>query len=68
MQVEGTLHEGTIPDSAGRMTMAKIIASFGHGLTGLLPSLGTVFLLSVWENWLEGHLPDLHMLENSTLL
>eukprot|EP00971_Amphidinium_carterae_P287246 5702117-Amphidinium_carterae.1 len=41
-QVEGTFHEGTIPESASRMTMAEITATFGHGLRGLLPSfLGT---------------------------
>eukprot|EP00971_Amphidinium_carterae_P032460 639342-Amphidinium_carterae.1 len=56
--------------------MAEIMASFGHGLRGLLPRfLGTVFLLSLWENGLEGkkkrlegHLPDLHMHENSSLM
>eukprot|EP00971_Amphidinium_carterae_P089163 1764555-Amphidinium_carterae.1 len=68
-QVEGMFHAGTIPESAGRMTVAEIIACFGHGLRGLLPSfLGTVFLLNLWDNGLEGHLPNLHMMENSTLL
>eukprot|EP00971_Amphidinium_carterae_P063448 1255863-Amphidinium_carterae.1 len=47
----------------------EIILSLGHGLRGLLPSIpGTVSLLGLWENGLEGRLPDLHMLENSTLL
>eukprot|EP00971_Amphidinium_carterae_P067332 1333107-Amphidinium_carterae.1 len=63
------LHEGTIPESASRMSMAEIAVSFGHGLRGLLPSIrGTVSLLSLWENGLEGHLHELHMIENGTLL
>eukprot|EP00971_Amphidinium_carterae_P185054 3674689-Amphidinium_carterae.1 len=50
-------HEGTIPDSATRMTVSKIIMSLGHGLRGLLPRmLTTLSLLSLWENGLEGHL------------
>eukprot|EP00971_Amphidinium_carterae_P132459 2623498-Amphidinium_carterae.1 len=54
------LHAGTIPASASRMTMKEIIVSFGHGLTGLLPGIpGTITLLSLWENSLEGHLPEL---------
>eukprot|EP00971_Amphidinium_carterae_P230647 4577373-Amphidinium_carterae.1 len=49
--------------------MADITISLGHGLRGWLPSIsGTVGLLSVWENGLEGHLPDLHMNDTSTLL
>eukprot|EP00971_Amphidinium_carterae_P185927 3691102-Amphidinium_carterae.1 len=63
------LLEGTIPESASRMTVAEIILSFGHGLRGLLPSIqGTVTVLSLWENSLEGHLPDLHINERSVLL
>eukprot|EP00971_Amphidinium_carterae_P166213 3294468-Amphidinium_carterae.1 len=62
-------HEGAVPDSASRMTMAEIIMSFGHGLRGVLPSIpGTVSLLSVWENGLEGHLHELHMMEHSAVL
>eukprot|EP00971_Amphidinium_carterae_P001004 19856-Amphidinium_carterae.1 len=68
-KANGMLHEGTIPESASRMTMAEIIVSFGHGLRGLLPSIpGTLALLSVWENGLEGILQELHIRENSTLL
>eukprot|EP00971_Amphidinium_carterae_P238344 4731674-Amphidinium_carterae.1 len=38
--------------------MAEITISLGHGLRGMLPSIsGTVGLLSLWENGLEGHLP-----------
>eukprot|EP00971_Amphidinium_carterae_P194057 3850592-Amphidinium_carterae.1 len=49
--------------------MADITLSFGHGLKGLLPSIsGTVGLLSLWENALEGHLPDLRMKQTGTLL
>eukprot|EP00971_Amphidinium_carterae_P103697 2053167-Amphidinium_carterae.1 len=49
--------------------MADIILSFGHGLRGLLPRIsGTVGLLSVWENGLEGHLPNLYMNHTSILL
>eukprot|EP00971_Amphidinium_carterae_P289540 5749043-Amphidinium_carterae.1 len=49
--------------------MAHITISLGHGLRGLLPSIrGTVGLLSLWENALEGHLQELHLIENSTLL
>eukprot|EP00971_Amphidinium_carterae_P211953 4205809-Amphidinium_carterae.1 len=63
------LHEGTIPDSASRMTMSDIILSFGHGLRGLLPNIpGTMSLFSLWENALEGHLQEMHITENSTLL
>eukprot|EP00971_Amphidinium_carterae_P102493 2028882-Amphidinium_carterae.1 len=41
----------------------------GHGLRGLLPSIpGTVGLLSLGENALEGHVPELHMNQNSTLI
>eukprot|EP00971_Amphidinium_carterae_P067601 1338694-Amphidinium_carterae.1 len=62
-------HEGTLPESASRMTMVEISVSLGHGLRGLLPAIpGTVSLLSLWENGLEGHLHELHMIENSTLL
>eukprot|EP00971_Amphidinium_carterae_P161072 3193886-Amphidinium_carterae.1 len=49
--------------------MASITISFGHGLKGLLPSIsGTVGLLSLWENALEGHLPALHMKNTSNIL
>eukprot|EP00971_Amphidinium_carterae_P327483 6458878-Amphidinium_carterae.1 len=49
--------------------MLDITISFGHGLQGLLPSIsGTVGLLSLWENALEGHLPELHMNDTSTLV
>eukprot|EP00971_Amphidinium_carterae_P246433 4894638-Amphidinium_carterae.1 len=63
------LLEGTLPESASRLTMADIAISLGHGLRGLLPSIsGTVGLLSLFENGLEGHLPELHMNPTSTLL
>eukprot|EP00971_Amphidinium_carterae_P066179 1310845-Amphidinium_carterae.1 len=62
------LHEGTIPDSASRMTMSEIMMSFGHGLRGILPSIpGTMSLLSLWENGLEGDLPEMHITENSKI-
>eukprot|EP00971_Amphidinium_carterae_P343738 6483681-Amphidinium_carterae.1 len=49
--------------------MADITISLGHGLRGLVPSIsGTVGLLSLWENGLQGQLPDLHMNDTSTLL
>eukprot|EP00971_Amphidinium_carterae_P128477 2544956-Amphidinium_carterae.1 len=49
--------------------MEEIILSFGHGLGGVLPSIpGTISLLSLWENGLEGHMHELHLMENSTLL
>eukprot|EP00971_Amphidinium_carterae_P247812 4920719-Amphidinium_carterae.1 len=68
-KAEALLHEGTIPESASRLTMADIIISLGHGLRGLLPSIsGTVGLLSLWENALQGHMPDLHINDTSTLL
>eukprot|EP00971_Amphidinium_carterae_P333923 6468947-Amphidinium_carterae.1 len=69
MKASGMVHEGTIPESASRMTMAEIILSFGHGLKGLLPSIpGTVLLLSLCDNSLEGHLPELHISVESMLL
>eukprot|EP00971_Amphidinium_carterae_P018193 358865-Amphidinium_carterae.1 len=62
-------HEGAIPKSASRMTMAENIMSLGHGLSGLLPSIpGTLSLISLSENGLEGHLPQLHITTNSKLL
>eukprot|EP00971_Amphidinium_carterae_P074989 1481908-Amphidinium_carterae.1 len=68
-KAEALLHEGTIPESASRLTTADITINFGHGLRGLLPSVpGTVGLLSVGENGLEGHLPVLHMNQTSHLL
>eukprot|EP00971_Amphidinium_carterae_P193885 3847021-Amphidinium_carterae.1 len=68
-KAETLLHEGTLPESASRLTMADITMSFGHGLRGLLPSIpGTVRLLSLGENGLEGHLPELHMNQTSTLM
>eukprot|EP00971_Amphidinium_carterae_P327047 6458191-Amphidinium_carterae.1 len=49
--------------------MAHITISLGHGLRGLLPGIsGTVGLLSLWENGVEGHLPQLHMKNTGTLL
>eukprot|EP00971_Amphidinium_carterae_P231293 4589961-Amphidinium_carterae.1 len=48
--------------------MSNIIMSLGHGLRGLLPSIpGTTSLLSLWENALEGHLPEMHITANSIL-
>eukprot|EP00971_Amphidinium_carterae_P034544 680022-Amphidinium_carterae.1 len=66
---EALLHEGTIPESASRLTTTYITMSFGHGLTGLLPSIsGTVIVLSLWENSLEGYLPEMHIKDESVLL
>eukprot|EP00971_Amphidinium_carterae_P190490 3780486-Amphidinium_carterae.1 len=68
-KAEALLHEGTIPKSASKLTMADITISLGHGLRGSLPSIpGTLGWLSLWENGLEGHLPDLHMNHSSGLL
>eukprot|EP00971_Amphidinium_carterae_P210806 4183071-Amphidinium_carterae.1 len=68
-KADAMLHQGTIPNTASRMTTAEIIVSLGHGLRGSLPSIpGTVFLLSLWENDLEGHLHELRLIENGTLL
>eukprot|EP00971_Amphidinium_carterae_P024548 483929-Amphidinium_carterae.1 len=68
-KVDGMHHEGAIPESASRMTMADNVVSLGHGLKGLLPSIpGTLSALSLSENKLEGHLPELHITANSTLL
>eukprot|EP00971_Amphidinium_carterae_P203707 4042771-Amphidinium_carterae.1 len=67
-KADGMHHEGAIPKSASRMTMADNILSFGHGLRGLLPSIpGTLTALSFAENGLQGHLPELHITCNSTL-
>eukprot|EP00971_Amphidinium_carterae_P286618 5690181-Amphidinium_carterae.1 len=55
-KAEALLLEGTLPDSASRLTMADITISAGHGLRGSLPSIsGTVGLLNLAENGLEGH-------------
>eukprot|EP00971_Amphidinium_carterae_P208438 4135614-Amphidinium_carterae.1 len=48
--------------------MEEVIMSFGHGLRGLLPRIpGTMSLLSLWENVLQGQLPEMHITEKSTL-
>eukprot|EP00971_Amphidinium_carterae_P049749 980672-Amphidinium_carterae.1 len=48
--------------------MKTIIIALGHGLKGLLPSIpGTLALLSVWGNSLQGHLPELQINANSML-
>eukprot|EP00971_Amphidinium_carterae_P151813 3009109-Amphidinium_carterae.1 len=61
-------HEGAIPKSASRMNTEDNILSVGHGLRGLLPSIpGTMSLLSLSENKLEGHLSELHITASSTL-
>eukprot|EP00971_Amphidinium_carterae_P166742 3304348-Amphidinium_carterae.1 len=68
-KADALLLEGTIPESATRLTMADIIISLGHGLRGWLPTIpGTVGLLSLWENGLEGHLPEFHITQFSSLL
>eukprot|EP00971_Amphidinium_carterae_P288172 5721134-Amphidinium_carterae.1 len=67
-KADALLHEGTIPESASRLTTGDVAINVGHGLKGLLPSIpGTVGLLSLGENALEGHLPELHMNQDSTL-
>eukprot|EP00971_Amphidinium_carterae_P156270 3098274-Amphidinium_carterae.2 len=56
-KADGMHHEGAIPKSASRMTLADNIVSLGHGLRGLLPSIpGTMSAVSLSENSLEGHL------------
>eukprot|EP00971_Amphidinium_carterae_P346447 6487902-Amphidinium_carterae.1 len=68
-QAHAMVLEGTLPNSASRMTFRQIVLSFGHGLRGWLPHIpGTMSLLSVWENALEGHLHDLRMRFDSSLL
>eukprot|EP00971_Amphidinium_carterae_P242346 4811959-Amphidinium_carterae.1 len=48
--------------------MVEIILSLGQGLRGLLPKIsGTMVALSVWENGLEGHLPNVHLSDGSVL-
>eukprot|EP00971_Amphidinium_carterae_P061259 1212873-Amphidinium_carterae.1 len=48
--------------------MAEIFLSVGHGLRGSLPSIpGTVELLSLWENSLEGDLHELRIMNESLL-
>eukprot|EP00971_Amphidinium_carterae_P294050 5838366-Amphidinium_carterae.1 len=48
--------------------MSDIIMSLGHGLRGLLPRIpGTMSLFSLWENGLEGHLPDMRITGDSVL-
>eukprot|EP00971_Amphidinium_carterae_P257733 5115957-Amphidinium_carterae.1 len=62
-------HEGSIPFSFSRLDSRSVNVALGHGLRGLLPRIpGTVFLLSLWENGLQGHLPDLHIHVGSNLL
>eukprot|EP00971_Amphidinium_carterae_P231240 4588900-Amphidinium_carterae.1 len=64
----GMHHEGTIPACASRMSIPLTSLAFGHGLRGPLPSIpGTVELLSVWQNSLQGHLPELHITNSSKL-
>eukprot|EP00971_Amphidinium_carterae_P174662 3462227-Amphidinium_carterae.1 len=60
--------EGTLPKSAGRMSAAGIIMSVGHGLKGFLPrTIGTLDVLCLWENGLEGYFPELHISPSSVL-
>eukprot|EP00971_Amphidinium_carterae_P260585 5170151-Amphidinium_carterae.1 len=59
------LHEGTIPATLSRMTITKIHVALGHGLSGPLPSIpGTVSLLSVWQNGLNGNLLSCKLPQN----
>eukprot|EP00971_Amphidinium_carterae_P194849 3866289-Amphidinium_carterae.1 len=45
-KVDALFHEGTIPESASRLTTAAITINVGHGLRGILPSIpGTVGVL-----------------------
>eukprot|EP00971_Amphidinium_carterae_P057984 1146865-Amphidinium_carterae.1 len=68
-KADGMHHEGAIPKSASRMTWKDNIVSLGNGLRGLLPRIpGTLSVLSVSENGLEGHMPQLHITAKSTLL
>eukprot|EP00971_Amphidinium_carterae_P320175 6364452-Amphidinium_carterae.1 len=51
------------------MTIQEVILSLGHGLVGVLPRIpGTVSTLSLWENGLEGHMPELQIHESSVIL
>eukprot|EP00971_Amphidinium_carterae_P046046 906013-Amphidinium_carterae.1 len=66
-KVGGMFHEGAIPDSASRITISDIMLNLGHGMRGLLPRMpGTMSHLSLWENGLEGHLPEMHITNRST--
>eukprot|EP00971_Amphidinium_carterae_P104245 2064524-Amphidinium_carterae.1 len=38
-KADALLHEGTIPESASRLTTADVMINVGHGLRGLLPSI-----------------------------
>eukprot|EP00971_Amphidinium_carterae_P215409 4275285-Amphidinium_carterae.1 len=59
---------GAIPEVASRMTMPKIIMSLGNGLKGVLPSIaGTLVVLDLGENGLDGNLPELHITNESVL-
>eukprot|EP00971_Amphidinium_carterae_P006407 126423-Amphidinium_carterae.1 len=55
-------HEGTIPVCARRLSSPWSRVALGRGLRGPLPRIsGTVELLSLFGNTLEGHLPELRL-------
>eukprot|EP00971_Amphidinium_carterae_P184096 3655014-Amphidinium_carterae.1 len=70
----GMLHEGTIPQTLSRSLSRYLWLALGHGLRGTFPSLhrrGTFQCLSIWQNSLEGELPNFRsfgLCETSTFL
>eukprot|EP00971_Amphidinium_carterae_P008822 174082-Amphidinium_carterae.1 len=64
----GLAHEGSIPSSATRMTHTDLLLIFGQGLRGVLPKIpGTFFAASLWQNSLNGQLPELRIKDDSTV-
>jgi len=65
----GMVHEGSMPMTLSRMKVVHSALVLGQGLRGLLPKIVTThWVLSVFDNGLEGHLPDLFMANYSMLL
>eukprot|EP00971_Amphidinium_carterae_P037319 733613-Amphidinium_carterae.1 len=65
----GSLHEGTMPASLSRLSANDPTLVFGHGLAGTWPQVpGTLYVLSLPQNALQGHLPELHLDNSSVVL
>eukprot|EP00971_Amphidinium_carterae_P151089 2996175-Amphidinium_carterae.1 len=64
----GLSHKGTIPVSVSRLHGRNQALVFGHGFIGLFPRVpGTLHILSVFQNKLEGHLCELQIKNESEL-
>eukprot|EP00971_Amphidinium_carterae_P089604 1773621-Amphidinium_carterae.1 len=66
LSLRGLQMDGTVPPSLSRMASSQAghVLALGRGLTGEVPKLGgTIVILSVYGNDLEGHLPHIRLQE-----